>query len=290
MHHAVSRSAPSRLDAWSPAQTGPAIGAAVEAKVNYLIPPLGRHSVTVPPPGVGNPERTADYALTPVTAQDARALRHAPSLDGEGFALGRQESGVRDFNDDDEVRAVYYPEMARLVQAATGAREVLVFDHNIRIDGGVRTGNSRVPVRIVHNDYTERSGPQRVRDLLDADRAAALLKGRFAIVNVWRSIQGVVQTAPLGVIDAASVRPSDLIPTDLVYPDRVGEIYEVAGNTAHRWYYYPRMNEEEVLFIKGYDSRPDVARFTPHSAIDDPATSDNAPPRRSIETRSLVFY
>lgn len=288
MNHAVT--GPRHARAALPAAARPAIGGATEARVNYLVPPLGRHRVTASPPGGGEAERTAEYALTPVTIHDGRAARRAATLDGEGFALGRQVSSVRDFNDDDQVRAVYYPEMAELVRRATGAREVVVFDHNVRIDGGVRTENSRVPVRIVHNDYTEKSGPQRVRDLLDEPKAGALLKGRFAIVNVWRSIAGAVRTAPLGVIDAGSIRPSDLVPTDLVYPDRVGEIYEVAGNPAHRWYYFPRMTEDELLLIKGYDSRPDVARFTPHSAFDDPATPADAPPRRSIEIRSLVFY
>lgn len=288
MSHAVSGTMQPR--ALSPAESAPVIGSTVEAHVNYLVPPLGRHSVTVVPAGTGQTQRDGEYALTPVTVHDGRAARRAATLDGEGFALGRQVSAVRDFYDEDEVRSVYYLEMAQLVRRATGGREVLVFDHNVRVDGGAGTGNTRVAVRVVHNDYTETSGPQRVRDLLDEDRARALLKGRFAVVNVWRSIEGTVRTAPLGVIDAGSVRPSDLVPTDLIYPDRVGEIYEVAGNPAHRWQYFPRMNEEEVLFIKGYDSRPDVARFTPHSAFDDPATGPDAPPRKSIEIRSLVFY
>lgn len=42
-------------------------------------------------------------------------------------------------------------------------------------------------------------------------------------------------TSPLSLVDAGSVRPSDLVPTDFVYPDRIGEIYEVIGNTVHRW-------------------------------------------------------
>lgn len=262
----------------------------VRASVNYLIPPLGRNAVQVVPLGAGEARRTAEYALTPVLVNDGRRTHVPATLDANGFALGRQVSTVSDFNDGDEVRAVYYPEMAELVRRATGAREVFVFDHNVRIDGGRQTANSRVPVRIVHNDYTEKSGPQRVRDLMAEDRAHGLLNGRFAIVNVWRSIAGVVQTAPLGVIDAGSTRPSDFVPTDLVYPDRIGEIYEVAGNPAHDWYYFPRMDENEVLFIKGYDSDATVARFTPHSAFDHPDTPADAPPRESIEIRSLVFY
>lgn len=262
----------------------------VNARVNYLVPPLGRNTVHVATLGEGESLRTGEYAATPVTVHDIRRMTRPATLDGNGFALSRQSSAVVDFLDDDEVRNVYYPEMRRLVEQATGAREVVVFDHNVRLDGGSHTANSRVPVRNVHNDYSEKSGPRRVEALIGGQRAAALLKRRFAIVNVWRSIEGVVETAPLGLIDAASVRPADLIPTDLVYPDRVGEIYEVAGNPAHRWYYAPRMNEQEVLLIKGYDSETSVARFTPHSAFDNPDTPADAPPRKSIEIRSLVFY
>jgi len=262
----------------------------VEAVVNYLIPPLGRNAVHVVPVGTGEPGRTAEYAPTPAAIRDGRAAGSANTLDGTGFALARQVSAMADFNDDDEVHAVYYPEMENLVRDATGASSVVVFDHNVRTDGGIVASNSRVPVRIVHNDYTEKSGPQRVQALLGERRAVKLLRRRFAIVNVWRSIAGVVRTAPLAVIDARSVRSSDLVPTDLVYPDRVGEIYEVAGNPSHRWHYFPKMEEEEVLLIKGYDSRGDVARFTPHSAFDHPDTPTDAPPRRSIEIRSLVFF
>lgn len=262
----------------------------VEAVVNYVIPPLGRNVVHVAPVGTGEARRTAEYAPTPAAIRDARAAGSAHTLDDTGFALGRQVSAVADFNDDDEVRAVYYPEMESLLREATGASSVVVFDHNVRTDGGILASNSRVPVRIVHNDYTEKSGPQRVTALLGEGRAAKLLQRRFAIVNVWRSIAGVVRTAPLAVIDARSVCSSDLVPTDLVYQDRIGEIYEVAGNPSHRWYYFPNMGEEEVLLIKGYDSRGDVAGFTPHSAFDYPGTPTDAPPRRSVEIRSLVFF
>lgn len=270
----------------------PALAAvgAVAANVNYVVPPAGRNAVHVRGPGEGENRRTAEYVSTPVLVHDVRHADRPPTLDGNGFALKRQSSAVTDFVNDDEVREIYYPEMERLIRQVTGAREVVVFDHNVRVDGGERTSNSRMPVRNVHNDYTESSAPRRVRDLLGEQRADTLLKERFAIVNAWRSIEGTVQRAPLAVIDASSVRPADLVPTDLIYSDRVGEIYEVAENPAHRWRYYSGMHEDDVLFIKGYDSRRDVARFTPHTAFDHPGTLANAPPRKSIEVRSLVFF
>jgi hypothetical protein len=171
---------------------------------------------------------------------------------------------------------------------------VVVFDHTIRrrIPGAVeRTkGIPRQPVPRVHNDYTVKSGPQRVRDLL-GDEADELLKKRFAVINVWRPIRGPVLDAPLAITDASSIAEGDLVPTDLVYPDRTGEIYYVKFNPDHKWFYAPAMRNDEVLLIKCYDSIDDGrARFVPHSAFVDPTTPAGAPPRESIELRTLVFF
>ena len=143
----------------------------------------------------------------------------------------------------------------------------------------------------MHNDYTAKSGPQRVRNLLDADEAEALLKNRVAVINVWKPIQGPVQTAPLALADAQSIAPGDLTELELVYPDRTGEIYNATFSPDHRWYYFPDMQKDEAILIKGYDSVDDGrARFTLHTAFDDPTSPPDAAPRQSIEVRTLVFF
>jgi hypothetical protein len=214
------------------------------------------------------------------------------TLHRHGFELVRHRSAVRDFYDD-EVKRIYYPEAERLLKAATGASRVFVFDHMTRrraisADG---TGDGRrQPVTRVHVDHTARSGPQRVRDLL-ADEAEELLQGRVQIVNVWRPIKGPLLDAPLAVCDAASVEPNDLVPSDLVYPHRVGETYSVTYRPSHRWFYFPNMRTDEALLLKCYDSKQDGrARFAPHTAFIDPNTPPDAPPRESIELRALVFH
>jgi hypothetical protein len=147
-------------------------------------------------------------------------------------------------------------------------------------------------VRSVHNDYTEKSGPQRVRDLLPPDEAEARLKKRFAEYNVWRNIShDPVEMSPLGFVDSESIAPRDLAVCDLVYEDRVGEIYIGVYNADHRWCYFPRMTREEAVLIKCYDSLKDGrARFSLHSAFDDPSSPANPKPRESIETRTLAFF
>src|SRR5258708_21056885 len=142
-----------------------------------------------PPPGVPRSNGLPEPHVMAI--HDARAVMGRLSLDGEGLALVEHRSAVKDFYDEDELRRVYYPEAERLVAEVTGAERVLVFDHTIRrrIAGGVdrAPGTPRQPVTSVHNDYTLKSGPQRVRDLM-GEEAEELLRHRFEIVNVWRPI------------------------------------------------------------------------------------------------------
>jgi hypothetical protein len=218
-------------------------------------------------------------------------------LDREGFKLVPHQTRVADFYDEEELKRVYYPEVERLVKAETGASRVHIFDHTLR-NGAIperpaeKEGEQliREPVLRVHNDYTVKSGPQRVRDLMGAE-AGDLLNGRFAVINVWRPIRGPVEEKPLALCDARSVSPQDWVPTDLLYPDRVGEIYYVAHNPAQRWFYFPQMTREEAVLLKCYDSSTDGrARFSPHTAFADPTSPVNARPRESIEVRTLVFF
>jgi hypothetical protein len=232
-----------------------------------------------PAPGV---ERTnAIYKSHTVAIHDMRPAAADLSLDEEGFQLITVGTDRRDFRDADAIRSRYYPQAVEVLQQMTGAERIVVFDHTIRhrVAGAAdRTnGVARQPVPRVHNDYTRKSGPQRVRDLLGGE-AEHLLRGRFAVINVWRPLRGPVLDSPLAVCDARSVDPGDLVATDLVYPE-------------HRWFYAPAMRQDEVILIKCFDSADDGrARFVPHSAFCDPTTPANAPPRQSIELRTLVFY
>ncbi len=149
-------------------------------------------------------ERTAQYEPYRVAIQNAREVSETLSLDREGFVVLDRPSAVTDFYDDDQIRDLYYAEVERLVTEETGAQEVVVFDHTVRVqrDDGETIGQ-RAPVRLVHNDCTHHSGPRRVRDLLDEERAQKWLGGRVAQYNVWRPIRGPVVSMPLAMLAAA---------------------------------------------------------------------------------------
>ena len=266
----------------------------VEAELFYLtpMPERPRNYTYEPPPGVLR-SNTRPEAHT-IRIRDMRPVASEISLDREGFELLRHESAVHDFWDDDQVRDIYYPEAEQAIKTATGADRVFIFDHTRRrrVFGADdrAPGLPRQPATRVHVDHTAKSGPQRVRDLL-GDEAEELLRGRVQIINLWRPIHGPLRDAPLALCDAQSVAPSDLVPADLVYPNRTGETYAVTYNPSHRWYYASAMRSDEALLIKCFDSLTDGrARFAPHTAFLDPTAPANAPPRESIEIRSLVFH
>jgi hypothetical protein len=266
----------------------------VEADLHYLARMTERpHNYTFdPPPGV--PRSNTVHETHQVPIYDARLAPEHASLDREGFELLRHASAVRDFYDEDEVRQTYYPEAERLIAEATGADRVFIFDHTVRrrVRGADdrAVGLPRQPATRVHVDHTAKSGPQRVRDFL-GDEAEALLKGRVQVINLWRPIRGPLRDAPLAVCDARSVAPGDLVPSDLIYQDRVGETYAVTYNPEHRWFYVPEMQPEEALLLKCFDSATDGrARFAPHTAFEDPTATADVLPRESIELRTLVFH
>ena len=264
----------------------------VEATMNYVDDSEVRPVTYIAEMGESNRrEEVTDPRTVPV--YDARAIAGELTLDRNGLAFTREASAVTDFQDPDQIATVYNPEVERLVKAATGASRVLVFDHTLRVadEDRRRTEKLREPVRIVHNDYTAKSGPQRVRDLLPPDEAETMLKKRYVYINVWRSIHGTVEEAPLGICEWQSLDDDDMVLMDLVYSDRVGEIHRTRYNPNHRWLYFPKMTPEEVILLKCYDTETDGrARWTAHSAFDDPTSPPDAAPRQSIETRTIAFY
>jgi hypothetical protein len=266
----------------------------VRAELNYLAPTAGKPRTYAFDPPAGEPKSTALPEPHQVPIFDGRPVAGSFSLDREGFALVRHPTAVRDFYNDKEVREVYYPAVEAFLRATLRADRVFIFDHTVRrrVEGAddVRGAGPRQPATRVHVDQTEASGANRVREHLPAE-ADELLKGRVQVINLWRPIRGPVRDTPLALCDATSVAAGDLVASDLIYPNRSGETYSVKFNQQHRWFYFPEMTADEALLLKCYDSAIDGrSRFAPHTAFVDPTTPANAPPRESIELRTLVFH
>ena len=275
--------------------------AAFQAPLNYLAQNDGPVQIRIYPPACGIETVRPAAVRQMVTMRDLRADAGNYRLDECGFELHTSPSAITNFYDASEVRTRYYPEVDAAVRKLTGALAVIMFDHNVRSTGRAARGelNVRLPAEQVHNDYTERSGPKRRCEILEAAGRTDLMDRQFAFVNLWRPIVGPVRDNPLGVCDVRSVKIEDFIETEiqhygednLAQPRHSGEIYSVRYNPAHRWFYVSDMQPDEVLLLKCYDSRTDGrARFMPHTGFQNPTCPHDFVPRESIEARTLVVF
>ena len=265
----------------------------IRANFNYVIPtgkpairyidwPEMEHNA-VPPP----------YEQHEMAIRNGRPLRDTFRLDMHGFVFVEHHTKVKDFTDEAERKRVYDPEVQALIKKHSGASDVVVFDHTIRItdDESQRVSGARPTVKGVHNDYTERSAPIRLREIVGDAEAERRMKKRWAIIQMWRPIRGPVMIDPLGICDGRSIPQKGFIRVERRYKYRTGEVYHIAHDPKHEWFYFPYMERDEALVFKVFDSDTSkLSRFTAHSAFDDPATPADAPPRESIETRTFAFF
>ena len=230
-----------------------------------------------------------------VPVADMRPIAENLSVDTQGFELLHHETQVDDLYDDVAVDSTYYTEVEDILRERFDATHVAIFDVTRRSDdtGGARNPDGlRGPATRVHVDYTVASGPQRAKDVLGEAEYERLIEvgARILQVNVWRPISGPVKRSPLALADASSIATEELVATDQVFADRVGEIYQVAHSAGQRWYYASEIDRDEILLIKGWDSIDDGrAHFTPHGAFELQETAPDAPPRESIEVRTFVI-
>ncbi|WP_266168481.1 CmcJ/NvfI family oxidoreductase [Dyella subtropica] len=271
----------------------------VTANLGYLLPMDERPYQYAYPPPAGTPWENGAYDVRDIRIADARYRSERSSVHHEGFELWDAPSALRDFSDKEAIIGLYYPEVAELACAATGATRAYVFDHLVRkreADRGALTfgrsgkGSPAAANGRIHNDYTEESGRRRL-GLVLGECAAQTPVERYSIVNVWRSIKGPVLDTPLAVCDARTIAATELVHADVHYPKRKGEIYLALHASRHRWSYYSAMDRHEALVFKQYDSQiSGVARYTPHAAFDLPDVPADTPLRESIEARCLVIY
>ena len=262
----------------------------ITAKLNFFVPPAdgSRPYNYVEKQPEGTPQNNFEVATHDVTISDVRGREQQFSLDKNAFLpiSGNEASRASkaDFSSDDAVKKTYYPEVEKiLLDNLPGSNRVLIFDHTIR---RAQPGANREPVMRVHIDQTLASAAQRVRLHLP-EEADTLLQGRYRLVNVWRPLNGTVETSPLAVADSTTVSDDALTGIEHRYPDRTGETAGVEYREGTKWYYWSGMGNEERLLLQCFDS--ESRSRVPHTAFKDERAGKDAKPRESIEVRALIF-
>lgn len=275
------------------AQTKEADLAFIETDLNYIIDDGTTPAVYVDWPEEEHKANPPKYEARKCRIFDARPIRDSFNLTTHGFTIAHIPSKVQDFYDKDEVKRVYDVEVAQIIKDAMGAREVVVFDHTFRTlnDAVIEAKGTRQPVKAVHNDYTDRSARQRLKDIMGEEKAEELSKSRFAIVQTWRPINHPVMTEPFALADGRTIPASGFVAMERRYSYRTAETYHISYHPDHLFYYIPEMSPEDTYIFKVYDSDKDAGvPYTAHTAFDDPTSPADARPRESVESRALVFF
>lgn len=278
---------------------------AVVGTLNYLRridEPLYMYSAMDPPEGTPRTNHVEDAHHCEI--ENMRDIPGGANVDVQGFELVSFAPDIEDIYDSEQRVKKFDPAVVELIKRRLGAVEVRVLDPFLRGEEARRRapGSITAPAGQVHVDYTRESGPAFFDKVLGAD--AAKFRGhRFAVINVWRPITGPLKDHPLALCDARTVDPDDLMVSKAfssVGEDGLrlaggkpsyGEVFYVAYNRKHRWYYAPDMRTDEALLLKNYDSITDgVARFSPHCAFKDPTAPADVLPRASIEVRVLTVW
>jgi len=223
---------------------------------------------------------------------DMRPLQQQLSVERNGFTLLNHVTAVRNFFDPAEIERVFFPEVIALAKQVNQAVHAIAFGPVPRSDDPA-SAQGRLPAFGAHVDYGRATIEDQVRRTLGAEAAAYWLKKRFVLMNFWRPITTVYRT-PLALCDASTVAPDDLNDSEIRgglddpgRPPLFG--FNLSYNPQHRWYYVPRMRPDEVFAFKLFDSDADRPQWTGHTAFADPDSPPDAPPRQSMEIRTVSF-
>ena len=186
----------------------------------------------------------------------------------------------------------YKKDLSKFIKELFPYKYINIFDITRRSNekaGASNKDGPRQPAERAHVDYTKDSGLNRAKQILK-NKFSKFSKYRLVQLNVWRPICSKVLSSPLAIADASSISQKDLIATDQVFPNRVGEIYHLAYEKKQKWYWVSEMRYNEVLIFKGWDSDDSdkVVKFTPHTSFNIPYQKIKEHPRQSIEARAFI--
>ncbi|KAJ5100200.1 hypothetical protein N7456_006252 [Penicillium angulare] len=199
-----------------------------------------------------------------------------------------------------ELRTLYAKETEELLTSSFNAE--LAFCYDVKLRSNSPEGNGAYElghplfventVAFPHSDISLASASPEIKGLLDEDQLKTYSQPgyRFRLINTWRSLLPKCEDRPLVLCDYSSLDMDDLVATDRVRPNRSKELYILKYSQSQQWYWLPDQRSDELFMFLVYDSLSDGnARLCPHTSVDNPLAPIDAPPRESVETRTLVI-
>ncbi len=273
----------------------------VDAEISYLKPTsLINRRFWAP----GEEVNTGEYQPYKVVIRNAREAKRPFTLDEHGFAIASYPTKLDDFEDKAKIAAIYDDEIKNIAMAMTGADHVALMSGQLRTSGKT-SAIVQPPAAEAHVDFNNFTSNRIAKMLYEKTAPDGSGFNRFVIFSLWRVLSDPPQDWPLALCEAASVNDDEGVSNTKVDVDEIppyerrfdpipGEEEMVAAtiffhNPDHRWWYFPDMTKDEVVFIKFHDSDRSRAWRTPHTAFHDAGRKD-ARTRVSYEVRGVAYF
>jgi hypothetical protein len=272
----------------------------IDTKITYLLPTSTINRRYWAP---GEEYNTGTYAPYDVTIRNAR-LAGPFTLDAHGFELGCYPTDVTDWEANYSPNSPYAAQVSAIARAMCGADLIVPMGGQVR-SSGLTGATIQPPAAEAHVDFTTKTARMVADRMYRIARPEGAGFDRFICFSLWRCFSPGPQDMPLALCEGGSVRDDegthntkvdvDVIPTgDALFAPIEGEEDMVAAtifrhSPDHRWWYFPDMTSDEVIFIKFHDSDHSRAWRAPHTAFRDTSRPD-ANERQSIEYRAVAFF
>jgi hypothetical protein len=251
----------------------------------------------------GKEFNTGVYASQNVIIRNAR-LAGPFTLDEHGFCLSVHHTAITDWEGNYGPETPYAEQVCEVAKGLSGADFVIPIGGMLR-SSGKTSATVQPPAAEAHVDFTQRCAERYAAKLYRKRDPQGPGFRRFIAFSLWRALSPPPQDMPLAICEGRSVLDDegtantkvdvDEIPTgDALFAPIEGEENMSAAtifhhSPAHRWWYFPDMTPDEVIFLKFYDSDHSTAWRCPHTAFRDSSRPD-ANERRSIEYRGIAFF
>jgi hypothetical protein len=274
--------------------------AEVPAQIDYLLPSSRINRRFWAP---GKEYNTGLYAPYPVIVRNAR-LAGPFTLQQHGFCISQHPTSISDWGANYGGDSPYAAEVGAAAAKICGAHVVVPMGGMVR-SSGLTSATVQPPAAEAHVDFTRGCAERIAARLYRNAHPEGRPYQRFIAFSFWRALSPPPQDMPLALCEGGSVHDEegthntkvdvDEIPTgEALFAPIEGEELMAAAtifhhSPAHRWWYFPDMTPEEVIFIKFYDSDHSGAWRCPHTAFRD-HTRPDAQQRRSMEFRAIAYF
>ncbi len=233
------------------------------------------------------------FKIEKVKVQINNLRDNITNLEKDGFELQEFKSNYNIDNINKNLKN-YQFELEKHVNKIYDVKKISIFDFTIRSNsktGAYNKDGFRQPADRAHVDYTLFSGPKRAKDVLGEEIVNKSLNNNQRIIqlNIWKPLSKKVLSSPLAIASPKYIKKSDLIATDQIFPNRVGEIYHLSYDPNQKWFWVPEMHDNEILIIKNWDSKRNKKQFVPHTSFNLSRQNKTKNPRVSIEARMFII-